>query len=130
MSNLFDYIFYRVYKQYQRWGEDYPYPFAEGVVIVIQAFIILSILAVLSSLNIIPRKAESHKIYALGCLVVLCFVNHYRYNKRFKEIISAYDEKDDPNRKRNGVLIIVLIVVVISFPIMIGILRNNYGYKI
>jgi len=130
MNKLFDYIFYRVYKQYERWREDYPYPFAEGVVVVIQGFIILSILALLSSLNILPRKVESNKIYALSSLVILYLINHHRYKKRYIEIISAYDKMDDPNRKRNGVLIVVLIVVVILFPIVIGILRNNYGYNI
>lgn len=130
MIKFFDYIFYRIYKQYESWREDYPYPFAEGVVVVIQGFIILSVIAVLSSLNVVPRKVESHKIYALSSLVVLYLINHLRYKKRFLEIISTYDKIDDRNRKRNGVLIIVLIVVVILFPIIIGILRNNYGYDI
>lgn len=130
MNKFFDYIFYRVYKQYERWREDYPYPFAEGVVVVIQGFIILNILMVLSSLNILPRKVESHKIYALSNLVLLYLINHYRYKERFTEIINAYDKIEDPNRKRNGVLIVVLIVVLILFPIVIGVLRNNYGYNI
>ena len=130
MNKFFDYIFYRVYKQYERWREDYPYPFAEGVVVVIQGFIILSLLTVLSSLNILPKKIESHKIYALSSLVVLYLINHHRYKKRFIEIINTYDKIDDPNWKRNGILIVMLIVFVILFPIVIGILRNNYGYNI
>src|SRR5690606_29426811 len=110
MNKFFDYIFYRVYKQYERWREDYPYPFAEGVVVVIQGFIILSLLTVLSSLNILPKKIESHKIYALSSLVVLYLINHHRYKKRFIEIINTYDKIDDPNWKRNGILIVMLIV--------------------
>lgn len=130
MNKFFDYIFYRVYKQYERWREDYPYPFAEGVIVVIQGFIILSILTVLSTMNLLPRKVEGHKTYALISLVVLYLINHHRYKKRFTEIINAYDKIDDPNRKRNGLLIVLLIIVVILFPIIIGVLRNNFGYDI
>lgn len=130
MNNFFDYIFYRVYKQYEKWREDYPYPFAEGVIVVIQGFIILSIITVLSSLNILPRKVEAHKTYALISLIVLYLVNHLRYKKKYIEIIKAYDVKDDSNRKRNGIFIVLLIIVVISFPIIIGVLRNNFGYNI
>jgi nitrate reductase NapE component len=117
MNKFFDYIFYRVYKQYERWREDYPYPFAEGVVVVIQGFIVLSILAMLSSHNVLPRK-------------VLYLINHLRYKKKYIEIIQDYDAKVDKNRKRNGFLIVLLIVVVVLFPIVIGILRNNFGYDI
>lgn len=130
MNNFFDYIFYRVYKQYEKWREDYPYPFAEGVIVVIQGFIILSIITVLSSLNILPRKVEAHKTYALISLIVLYLVNHLRYKKKYIEIVKAYDVKDDSNRKRNGIFIVLLIIVVISFPIIIGVLRNNFGYNI
>lgn len=130
MNNFFDYIFYRVYKQYEKWREGYPYPFAEGVIIVIQGFIILSIITVLSSLNILPRKVEAHKTYALISLIVLYLINHLRYKKKHIEIIKTYDAKDDTNKKRNGFLIVVLIVIVILFPIVIGVLRNNFGYDI
>jgi amino acid permease len=130
MNKLFDYIFYRVYKQYEKWHEDYPYPFAEGVIVVIQGFIILSVLTILSSLNILPRNIESHKIYALSSFVVLYLINHRRYKKKFTEIISAYDKIDEPSRKRNGFFIVVLIITVVLFPIVIGVLRNNFGYNI
>lgn len=130
MIKFFDYIFYRVYKQYERWREDYPYPFAEGVIVVIQGFMILSILTVLSTWHILPRRVEAHKTYALISVVVLYLINHHRYNKRFIEIINTYDEMDDPYKKRNGILIVVLIAVVILFPSIIGVLRNNFGYDI
>jgi len=130
MNKFFDYIFYRVYKQYERWREDYPYPFAEGVIIVIQGFIILSILTILSALNILPRKIEANKFYALTSLVVLYLINHHRYKNKFIDIIKNYDKANDPNRKRKGILIIALILVVILFPILIGVLRNNLGYDI
>lgn len=130
MNKFFDYIFYRVYKQYQKWREDYPYPFAEGVIVVIQGFIILSILTVLSIANILPRKMESHKIYAIITLIIFYIINHRRYSKKYVEILDTYDQTDDPNRKRNGLLIVALIVVVILFPMVIGYLRNNLGYDI
>ena len=130
VNKFFDYIFCRVYKQYENWREDYPYPFAEGVIVIIQGFIILSIITVLSSLNILPRKVEAHKTYALISLIVLYLINHLRYKKKYIKIIKDYDATDDENKKRNGFLIVVLILVVVLFPIVIGVLRNNFGYDI
>jgi len=44
--------------------------------------------------------------------------------------INTYDKVYDPKNKRNGFLIVVLIIIVILFPIVIGVLRNNFGYDI
>ncbi len=127
---FFDYIFYRVYKQYERWREDYPYPFAEGVIVVLQIFIIYSILTVLSFFGLFPKKIETPKYYALFLMVIVYLLNHYRYKKKFIEIIGTYDKMKDRNRKRNGILIWMLILLVIIFPVIVGVLRNNYGCNI
>lgn len=130
MNKFFDYIFYRVYKQYEKWREDYPYPFAEGVVVVIQFFLLLDLFTILSNLNFLPRKIGNIKYYISIVLIVLYLYNDRRYKKKYIEIIKGYDEIDDPNRKRNGLLIVALIVVVILFPMVIGYLRNNLGCDI
>ena len=130
MNNFFDYIFYRVYKQYEKWRENYPYPFAEGVVVVIQFFFLLDLYTILSNLNFLPRKISNIKYYILVVLIVLYIYNNRRYKKKYIEIVNDYDEIDDPNRKRNGILIVLLIVVVILFPIIVGALRNNFEYDI
>ncbi|HCE56220.1 MAG TPA: hypothetical protein DER09_00130 [Prolixibacteraceae bacterium] len=129
MNKFFDYIFYRVYKQYERWREDYPYPFAEGVVVVIQGFLVYSFLVVLTFFDLFPKNIEiGGKIPALLLLVIIYLINHNRYKNRFVEIINAYDKLDDPNRKRKGIFIVVLIIAVILFPMIIGVLRNNFNY--
>lgn len=130
MNNFFDYIFYRVYKQYEKWREVYPYPFAEGVIVVLQIFITYSILTFLTFFDLFPKKIDSARIYAFFLMVVVYLINHLRYKKKYIEIVKAYDVKDDSNRKRNGIFIVLLIIVVISFPIIIGVLRNNFGYNI
>ena len=105
MNKFFDYIFYRVYKQYERWREDYPF------------------------FDLFPKNIEiGGKIPALLLLVIIYLINHNRYKNRFVEIINAYDKLDDPNRKRKGIFIVVLIIAVILFPMIIGVLRNNFNY--
>lgn len=130
MINFFDYIFYRVYKQYEKWREGYSYPFAEGIIVVIQGFFILSLITVLSSLNILPRKFETNKTYALIVLFILYLINHLRYKKKYIEIIKKYDAKEDLNKKRNGIILLMFIITIILLPIVIGSLRNNLGYNI
>lgn len=130
IKDFFDYIFYRVYKQYEKWKEGYPYPFAEGVVILIQWFIILNILDFFSLFSLIPKKIENGKILAFTTIVILILLNKYRYSKKYYEIVKHFDKLPDPNRKRNGFLIIILIIFLILYPLVIGILRNNLGYNI
>lgn len=130
MIKFFDYIFYRVYKQYEKWTEDYPYPFAEGVVVVIQGFIILSLFTIVSLFYKFPKASDNERYIWIVITIILYLINHSRYKKKFIEIINTYDKSDDPNKKRNGILIVVLIIVVIFFPIIIGVLRNNFGYNI
>lgn len=130
MNNFFDYIFYRVYKQYEKWGEDYPYPFAEGVVVVVQGFIILSFFTIFSFFVKVPKATENEKVIWVIATIIIYIVNHNRYKKKYLDILSTYNNTNDPNKKRNGFLIIVLIIVVILFPMVIGYLRNNLGYDI
>lgn len=130
MNKFFDYIFYRIYKQYEKWREDYPYPFAEGVIVVLQIFIIYNILTLMSIVDLFPKKIENSKYYAVFLMVFVYLINHHRYKKKYLEILATYDNTDDQNKERNGVFIVVLIVMVILFPIVIGVLRNNFGYDI
>jgi len=130
MIKLFDYIFFRVYKQYKKWREDYPYPFAEGVIVVIQGFLICDILTVLSIFGLFPRKIENPKYYALILVLILYIINHRRYSNKHIEILNAYDCKVDVYKRRNGIIIVIFIIVIIAFPLVVGALRNNLGYNI
>jgi hypothetical protein len=130
MSNFFDYIFCRVYKQYETWREDYPYAFAEGVVVLVQCFILLDLLTLLTTLNFLPRKIENIKYYISIVIIMLYIVNHYRYKKRYKEIIKIYDGKIDVNQNRNGIILAVFIVIIIAIPLVVGVLRNHLAYDI
>lgn len=130
MNNFFDYIFYRVYRQYEKWKESYPFPFAEGVICVLQGFIIIDILAILSILNLIPRHIENPKYYAIIPIIVIYLINHFRYKNKYIDILNKYDALLDKNKKRNGVLIVLLIIACIGFPLIIGYLRHNLGINL
>lgn len=130
MNDFFDYIFYRVYRQYEKWKENYPFPFAEGVICVIQGYIVLDILTLLSILNLFPRHIENLKYYVAFPFLAIYLLNHYRYKRKYIDILNKYNALQDKNRKRNGVLIVLLIIVCIGFPLIIGYLRNNLGINI
>lgn len=130
MIKVFDYIFYRIYRQYEKWRESYPFPYAEAIIIIIQIFIIYDVLTILSFFELFPKKIENAKYYGLVLAIILYLINHQRYKRSYIRILKFYDNQEDKNKKRNGTFIVIMICVVISFPIIIGIFRNNYGFDI
>jgi len=130
MIRFFDYIFIRVYILYSKWKEDYPYPFAEGALVVFQFFIILNFFTVLTFFNIVPKKMENGKHFALILILILYLINHNRYSKNYKSILEDYNLKSDTYRRKKGFLLLLLVVMIVFFPILIGVLRNNYSLEI
>ena len=130
MIKLFDYLFIRTYIQYQKWREDYPYPFAEGVIVVVQGLLVLDVLTLLSIVGLLPKKIEGPKYYALILLLILYLINHHRYSKNYMAILNSYDMEKDIYKKRNGIIIVLLICAITIFPMIIGALRHNLGYDI
>ncbi len=130
MIKLFDYLFIRTYIQYQKWREDYPYPFAEGVIVVVQGLLVLDVLTLLSIVGLLPKKIEGPKYYALILLLVLYLINHHRYSKKHIELLNSYDIEKDAHIKRNDIIIVFSICIIIVFPLIIGALRHNLGYDI
>jgi len=125
MTDIFDYIFYRVFKFYQN-RDGTPQIYASGVVSVIQFFALLSGLAVVRLFVDFPIPT---KYFVIPIIVGLIAINWIRYER--KTNFDAFDERwgnEDINKgKIKGRLIVILIILVISFPILIGILKHNLG---
>jgi len=129
MINFFDKTFYLIYRQYEKWGENSPYDFAVGILTVFQVFLTYDFLVILSFIDLFPKKIESAKYLGLIIAIILYLYNQSQYNKEHTVIIRKYDEisKTKNNNIRNKLITYLIIILSIIFPIIIGILRHNYG---
>lgn len=123
MARLFDYIFYRVYKTYQK-RDNNPEIYASGILSVIQFFTLLSFLAIIRMVYDFPIP---NKYLILPLIVLLIGINWFRYerNLNIEELDSRWKEEDPTQTRKKGWLIILYVVVSILFPIMYGILKHN-----
>ncbi|MBL7876255.1 MAG: hypothetical protein JNL53_11365 [Cyclobacteriaceae bacterium] len=125
MINLFDYIFYRVYKAYKK-RDDTPAIYASAVLSVMQFFSLLSILAIIRLLIDFPIP---QKYFILPIILILIGINWFRYERGFdvKKLEEKWCEEDSSQRKLRGWLLVVSLIFLILFPILIGVLKHNLG---
>lgn len=130
MIRFCDYAFHRVFQFYVRWRDDQAYNLSVAYVVLLQGFFILNIYGLLSVMKIMPRHIPNNRIYALPIFVLLWYVNNKRYTTKHIEIIKHYDSIPDPHRKRNGYLVLVVMIIEMLIPMVIGYMRHNLGYDI
>ncbi len=125
MMNLFDYIFYRVYKFYQK-RDGTPAIYASGVLTLMQFFLLLSILA---AIRLIIDFPIPQKYFNIPIIILLLGINWYRYEREFdiRKLESKWGKEDSTIRKRRGLLLVVSLISLILFPILIGVLKHNLG---
>src|SRR5690606_4853360 len=118
---LFDYIFYRVYKFYQK-RDTTTAIYASGVLSVIQFFLLLSILAIV---RLFVDFEIPHRFFVIPIILVILGLNWYKYEKKldFKKFEIIWSNEQQLKRVRRGWFIVVVLSIVILFPIVIGILK-------
>lgn len=125
MINLSDYIFYRVYKAYQK-RDNAPAIYASGVLSVMQFFSLLSILAIIRLFVDFPIP---QKYFIIPIILLLIGMNWFRYERDFdfKNLEAKWGEENSSQRKQRGWVIVGSLIFLILFPILIGVLKHNLG---
>ena len=123
---FFDYIFYRIYLFYKGQDDSILHIYSSGLITVLQFFSLLAIAAIVTS----PFDLDPiNKYFSLIIVIPLMLYNWNRYERNFdiEEYKEKYGNESLEDRKRKGRLIVVWFVLVILIPVIIGVLRNNYG---
>lgn len=100
--DFFDFIFYRVYKQYISWGEsDIPGVYALCVITLFPCLNVSSL--IFFGIDILKIKSWNYdKILLLLCFLAVMIINYYRIYKvkGLSTLISKYDSMDKLKRRR------------------------------
>lgn len=132
MRNLIDYVFFRAYTFYKK-KDSTPVFMSCLVVSVVLFFNVLDILSILQLFLKFPAEVlnKQKPIIVIVLLLILWLVwRYFKSSGRLLELQERYNDENTILRRRNGVLIVLYIVISILIPISIGILRKNFDIDI
>ena len=127
-----NYLYYRSYSFYNKYKDDDPKFMSILIVSVFEILIVILVFTLINHLLEIGRNSKQDlKMlkFAAGLLFfLLIFLNHKVYTK---ESIVAFKKKwdleDMKKRRRNGWLIVALLLIPLATIILYSYLRNNLG---
>lgn len=125
---LFDYIYYRVYTWYES-RDNMPWMYAAGIITVIQSFLIIDItvlLQIVTAKNIFP-VVPKYILWLIAITVLGINIIFYSNIKDINKIKSKYSNERYNSKKRNGYVLILVLILLISFPMIYGYLKHNLG---
>lgn len=125
MINLFDNIFYIVYRFYQK-RDGTPAIYASGVLTLMQ-FLALIDLMFLSQL--FYKFEVPSKFVFIPVLILLIAMNWFKYERNYdlKNLEARWEKLEAGKRKERGWLLVVSLVSLVLLPIILGVLEHNLG---
>ncbi|WP_040495650.1 hypothetical protein [Fulvivirga imtechensis] len=124
LKSLFDYLFYRIYTFFREKGDNVPETKGTLILSLIQFFTLLDILVLI---RLVYPFSLPHKYYVLPLIILIGFMNWYKYEKNLD--LENFEEKwkdEDPERKvRDEWLIGGYLILSFLIPALHGILEHN-----
>jgi hypothetical protein len=124
---IFDYIFYRICDFYKRKNDSSAEFTASLIVSILQCFIIINFFIIVAIFWEYPIPANFSKFWILFLAVPVQVVNWSRYvkNKKYRLYRKTWKKETIQNRRKNGKLIVLYLIVSIFIPVIYGLIRHN-----
>lgn len=122
---LFEYIYYRIYALYQK-KDSNPEIYATNGIAVLQLSLLFSLYVLISLFIKLPNI---NNWLAVTLVVAVIALNWRKFGLHFDNRIleDRWSKESITKKKLRGWAILALIIISIFFPIVIGILRHNFG---
>ena len=86
---LYSYIFYSVYRSYNKFGSSTPYVYAVGIVSLLQLFTVFDVIAIFNLYGYNVRKLSTTIVFIIAGIAIL--INHlYYYVYKTPDKIEAH----------------------------------------
>src|SRR5690349_3756822 len=123
MKELFDYVFYRVYSAYKK-RDSNPEIYAANTLSLMQFLVLIDLMFLL---ELFFHFDVPSKFLFIPLLLVIIGINWYMYEQKvdLKKFEAKWSGEEINRRKRNGWLILISVILLVLFPIVIGVLRHN-----
>ncbi len=128
MINVLDYFFYRVYSFYKKKKESIPVFISCVILSLAVSMPLVSIMLFTESAS--QNRIKISKLIALIFFVAFIVVFWYRYKNEttVSQIERKYSAENVAQKRTKGVFILLYIIIVISMPVLYGILKHNLHY--
>ncbi|SEL95102.1 hypothetical protein SAMN05421740_11511 [Parapedobacter koreensis] len=125
--DIFDYIFYRVASFYKKRKDLSPETAASMIVALMQFFLILDLFALFRVFYEYDFPNGFNKFWALPVIASIGVINWFRYEKGnlYPKLRKKWKDEDDNQKRKRGKLIVMGIVLVLSIPVLYGLIRHN-----
>jgi len=122
MLSFFDYLFYRFYKYYLAKRNPTSELMATIMLSLVQLFVILD-LFILS--KVLFATSLPSKVVTLVIAAVVYAINWFRYEREPRvDLIQRYKDRGVTKEKTIGLYIKIVFGVIVSFPVIFGLLKN------
>jgi hypothetical protein len=125
MKELFDYVFFRVYMAYRK-RDSNPEIYAANTLSLMQFLVVIDLMFLL---QLFLDFDVPSKFFFIPVLLVIIGINWYVYehNVDVKKFEVQWGAEDIGQRKRRGWLIMISLILLVVFPILVGVLKHNLG---
>ena len=123
--NVFDYVFYQIYKLWLKEGDNVPVTLASVILSLIQFATILDLLLIVQQFTGYDKLVSKSTLAPV--LIGIAMLNYFRYDKDFdpNNWTDRWTILTKKARIRNGFLIGLYAFLSLSFPIVYGLLKHN-----
>lgn len=123
MTELFDYVFYRVYTAYKR-RDSNPEIYAANTLSLMQFLVVIDLMFIF---QLVLKFDVPSKFFFIPLLLVIIGINWYVYEHKVdvKKFEAQWKEEDINKRKCRGWLIVASLILLVLFPILVGVLKHN-----
>lgn len=124
---FFDYIFYRVFVFYSNRHSNVPQAAASAIVSLIQFFCIVDVAFIV---QLFVHFEMPSKFYAGLLCLFLIGLNWHRYERdsNVDAMYAKWGNESYEVKSARGTILVIGLLVMISVPILIGVLKHNLGY--
>lgn len=123
-----DYFFYRVYSFYESKRDYGPSGSAKVVLSGLISSFVFDI--VIISSYFIPINSYNI-IYVLIIYVSFIVFNFIRYdNLKIDSLKNTFQNEDKLTKRRNGIILVLILIIIVFFPMCIGLLRHNFHLNV
>lgn len=124
---IFDYTYYRICDFYKKKNDSSAEMTGSLIVSLIQFFTILDLFVITKIFWEFPIPEYFTKYWFVPIIIIILIINWNKYvkPKKYREYRKIWKDEYAKLRKKNGLMIILYLVISILIPILYGLIRKN-----
>lgn len=122
-----DYIYYRICDFYKKKKDSSAEQTSMAVISLIETAVVIDIFIFLNAVFDLVQLGEKTKFWILPIYFGFIIFNWRKYlsQRKYRELHNNWKNEDSENRKRNGIYVLIAIIIPIILPILFALIKHN-----